>query len=448
MNSSRVRLLKTGKEKRGAVAYWMSRDQRTEDNWALLFAKSLAMERKVPLVVIFCLAPAFLGATIRQYGFMLRGLEEVEGGLEDRAIPFYLLQGNPGTEISRFIRHHAIGALVTDFDPLRIKKKWKEAVAAGIDVPLFEVDAHNVLPCWIVSPKQEYAAYTLRPKIKRLLPFYMDAFPRLKPHTISWNQKVPKVDWTRLIDSLAVDRSVAEVSWIKPGEKQAGQALNRFIRRGLSNYAGSRNDPTESGQSGLSPYLHFGQLSAQRVALAVVASPAAATVKGSFLEELIVRRELADNFCFYNSSYDQFDAFPEWAKKTLNEHRRDRREFIYSRDALEKGETHDQLWNAAQMEMVRRGKMHGYMRMYWAKKILEWTHSPEEALEYALYLNDTYELDGRDPNGYAGIAWSLGGLHDRAWNERPVFGKIRYMNYKGCRSKFAVGTYIADMMQL
>ena len=448
MNSSRVRLLKTGKEKRGAVAYWMSRDQRREDNWALLFAKSLAMERKVPLVVIFCLAPAFLGATIRQYGFMLRGLEEVEGGLEDRAIPFYLLQGNPGTEISRFIRHHAIGALVTDFDPLRIKKKWKEAVAARIDVPLFEVDAHNVVPCWIVSPKQEYAAYTLRPKIKRLLPFYMDAFPRLKPLTICWNKKVPKVDWIRLIDSLAVDRSVAEVSWIKPGEKQAGQALNRFIRSGLSNYARSRNDPTQSGQSNLSPYLHFGQLSAQRVALSVITSKAPVAVKEAFLEELIVRRELADNFCFYNASYDQLQAFPGWAQVTLDAHRNDKRGAVYSLDEFERGKTHDQLWNAAQMEMVTRGKMQGYMRMYWAKKILEWAGSPEEALQYAIYLNDKYEIDGRDTNGYAGIAWSLGGLHDRAWNERPVFGKIRYMSYNGCKSKFNVGRYITDIMQL
>jgi deoxyribodipyrimidine photo-lyase len=167
-----------------------------------------------------------------------------------------------------------------------------------------------------------------------------------------------------------------------------------------------------------------------------------AAVKEAFLEELTVRRELADNFCNYNPSYDQCDAFPDWAKKTLDEHRKDRREFIYSREELENGLTHDQLWNAAQLELVKRGKMHGYMRMYWGKKILEWTRSPEEALKYAIYLNDRYELDGRDPNGYAGIAWSLGGVHDRAWNERPVFGKIRYMSYNGCKSKFNVNKYI------
>ncbi len=160
------------------------------------------------------------------------------------------------------------------------------------------------------------------------------------------------------------------------------------------------------------------------------------------MEELIVRRELSDNFCFYNSDYDQFSGFPEWAQKTLNEHRGDKREFIYSLEQFEHGKTHDDLWNAAQLQMVLTGKMHGYMRMYWAKKILEWTGSPEDALEIAIHLNDKYELDGRDTNGYVGVAWSIGGVHDRAWQERPVFGKIRYMSYAGCKRKFDVSTFI------
>jgi deoxyribodipyrimidine photo-lyase len=162
----------------------------------------------------------------------------------------------------------------------------------------------------------------------------------------------------------------------------------------------------------------------------------------TFLEELVVRRELSDNFCFYNSNYDNFRGFPEWARKTLDIHRGDAREYHYTAEQLECAETHDDLWNAAQTEMVKRGKMHGYMRMYWAKKILEWTESPEMAMEVAVYLNDRYELDGRDPNGYAGIAWSIGGVHDRAWNERPVFGKIRYMSYNGCKTKFNVKEYL------
>ena len=203
-----------------------------------------------------------------------------------------------------------------------------------------------------------------------------------------------------------------------------------------------------TGQSDLSPYLHFGQIAPQRVAWEIQQSDAPREAKQAFLEELIVRRELSDNFCWYNPDYDKFSGFPEWARKTLDQHRLDQRDFLYSLEEFEPGRTHDALWNAAQLEMVSRGKMHGYMRMYWAKKILEWTNSPEEALEIAIYLNDRYELDGRDPNGYVGVAWSIGGVHDRAWAERPVFGKIRYMSLAGCKRKFKVDEYIAKVGEL
>ncbi|MFW5721799.1 MAG: deoxyribodipyrimidine photolyase, partial [Desulfohalobiaceae bacterium] len=188
--------------------------------------------------------------------------------------------------------------------------------------------------------------------------------------------------------------------------------------------------------------LHFGQIAAQRVAQEVLSFKTRTAYKEAFLEELIVRRELSDNFCFYNPAHDSVDGFPEWAGKTLDAHRKDPREHVYSLEEFEQARTHDPLWNAAQMEMVTRGKMHGYMRMYWAKKILEWTASPEEAMDVAITLNDRWELDGRDSNGYTGIAWSIGGVHDRAWPERPVFGKIRFMNDRGCRRKFDVDAYI------
>ncbi len=250
--------------------------------------------------------------------------------------------------------------------------------------------------------------------------------------------------WDRAIKTLKADTRITEVDWIVPGERAARRALKLFVEKKLGAYDATRNDPTLTGQSQLSPYLHFGHLSAQRVALAVQASSLPQRVKESYLEELIIRRELSDNFCLYTSRYDTFDSFPEWAQKTLNEHRKDKRPYVYTLHAFEGADTHDPLWNAAQREMVRKGKMHGYMRMYWAKKILEWTRSPEEALEYSIYLNDKYELDGRDPNGYAGIAWSIGGVHDRAWGARPIFGKIRYMSYNGCTSKFKVAEYIAN----
>jgi deoxyribodipyrimidine photo-lyase len=242
---------------------------------------------------------------------------------------------------------------------------------------------------------------------------------------------------------LEPDGAVTDVRWIKPGETCAIDALQSFLAIGLSGYALHRNNPLEGGQSDLSPYLHFGQLSAQRVALSIIGCRCHKPSADAFLEELLVRRELSDNFCCYNQSYDSFQGFPQWARKSLDSHRGDRREYVYNLQELEAAKTHDALWNAAQREMMERGKMHGYMRMYWAKKILEWSETPEEALRCSVLLNDRYELDGRDPNGYAGIAWSIGGVHDRAWKDRPIFGKVRYMSRKGMDAKFDTGAYIS-----
>ncbi|HUT71193.1 MAG TPA: deoxyribodipyrimidine photo-lyase [Desulfatiglandales bacterium] len=442
MNPHRIRLLKEAEEGPGPLVYWMSRDQRTRDNWALLFAQKKALEERQPLVVAFCLVPAFLNATARQYHFMLKGLQEVEKDLREKGIPFCLLSGLPERQLPLFVREHSVGALVTDFDPLRIKRAWKKGVAGNCQIPIYEVDAHNIVPCWKASPKQEFAARTFRPKISRLLPDFLQVFPDLERHAFHWKGKVSPIDWRIVERSLKVDDSVAEVNWIKPGEGAAQRALKKFLREGLRSYDEARNDPTVDGQSTLSPYLHFGHISAQRVALEVRESNVDGKSRDAFLEELIVRRELSDNFCFYNGDYDRFEGFPSWAQTTLKEHLRDRREYRYSLEQFESAGTHDELWNAAQMEMAKTGKMHGYMRMYWAKKILEWTESPEEALKIAMFLNDKYELDGRDPNGYVGCAWSIGGVHDRAWFKRPVFGKIRYMSYNGCRSKFDVDSYV------
>ena len=427
----------------GAVVYWMSRDQRVADNWALLHAQSLALARQTPLAVVFTLADSFLGATLRQFGFMLRGLTHVAERLRELGIPFILLRGNPPDEMCRFIQQHTIGVLVTDFDPLRIKRSWHDQVARSAAISCIEVDAGNIVPCRVASNKQEFGAYTLRPKIHRLLPEFLHPFPPVSQHPFPWPSPIKEFDLEATLSGLTVDRSVAEIGWLTPGEQGGRARLDHFIENGLAAYESERNDPCRQGQSGLSPWLHFGQLSAQRVALEVVRQLSTSPSSEAFLEELIVRRELADNFCFYNSSYDRVEGFPEWSQRTIAEHRHDPREFIYTPQQLETAQTHDPLWNAAQLTMVTRGTMHGFLRMYWAKKILEWTASPEDAMATAIGLNDRYQLDGRDPNGYAGIAWSIGGVHDRAWGERPVFGKIRYMNYKGCLRKFAVADYIS-----
>jgi deoxyribodipyrimidine photo-lyase len=340
-----------------------------------------------------------------------------------------------------YLAKHQVGGVVTDFSPLRLPRAWREQIAKNIKIPLYEVDAHNIVPCWIASPKQEYGAYTLRPKITKLLPHFLEAFPLLPSFPEKNGVGHAPVDWEEVVKSLKVDRAVLEVTSFVPGERAAHECLKTFIHTALQAYDEARNDPNCSGQSGLSPYLHFGQISAQRVALEINKLPSSVSTQ-AFLEELIVRRELADNFCYYNPKYDTVEGFPEWAKKNLEAHKADPREYMYTETQFEQAHTHDELWNAAQRQLVTTGKMHGYMRMYWAKKILEWTPDAATAMRYAIYLNDRYELDGRDPNGYAGIAWSIGGVHDRAWFTRPVFGTIRYMNARGAAGKFDVAEYI------
>lgn len=440
MNEKRIRVIKKSTDKAGPIIYWMSRDQRVHDNWALIFAQKLALEKKSPLIVVFCLNTNFLGATERQFGFMLKGLREAEIELRNYNIVFNILIGTPHKTLPKFLTQIRAGALIADFDPLKIKKNWKDEVAKQIDISFYEVDAHNIVPCFYVSQKEEFAAYTLRPKIEKALPEFLEEYTKIQKMK-SNPDSGHNVNWEEVENSLKIDRTIKEVNWLKPGETSALKIMNEFINTKLESYSELRNDPTKDAQSNLSPYLHFGQISAQRIALNIEKLQIRNESINSFLDELIIRKELADNYCFYNSNYDNYNGFRDWAKKSLEEHRKDEREFVYKLEQFEQAQTHDQLWNAAQNQLLTSGKMHGFMRMYWAKKILEWASSPEEALRISIYLNDKYELDGRDPNGYAGCAWSIGGIHDRAWFDRAVFGKIRYMNYNGCKRKFDVERY-------
>ncbi|MEM0498167.1 MAG: deoxyribodipyrimidine photo-lyase [Methanothrix sp.] len=432
VNPGRIRAIRSG-EARGPVIYWMSRDQRVNDNWALLYALEIARKLNESLAVVFCLTPRFLeaGTGDRSYRFMLDGLRELEQRLSSLGIAFMLAYGDPGDVMPDLIDDSGAGMLVADFSPLRISRTWKLMVADRIEIPFHEVDAHNIVPCWIASQKQEWSAHTFRLKIKKHLSEFMEEFPGPSP---------PPRPWRESVENRWPDPGTQKASgcMIRSGERAAAEQLERFITEGLERYALHRNDPARDAQSDLSPYLHLGQLSAQRVALNIMALGDYT----EFLDELIVRRELSDNFCYHNEHYDSMEGMPEWARRTLEDHRNDRRDYIYSYDELEGAKTHDDLWNAAQLEMLIKGKMHGYLRMYWAKKILEWSESPEDALITAIRLNDRYELDGRDPNGYAGCGWSIGGLHDRPFKERPVFGKIRYMSYEGMRKKFDAREYI------
>ena len=442
VDKTRIRALNNRPSQEGPVIYWMQRDQRVNDNWALIYAQERAIGMKQPLAVVFCLVPEFLDATIRQYQYMIEGLKAVEKKLCNLSIPFYVLKGEPDEVLPLFLKEVKAGSIVTDFNPLNLPLTWKAKVGRKLTIPFLEADAHNIIPCWIASGKREFSARTFRLKISKILKDYLVVYPSLLKHPFQWSFPETMLSWREMLKSLKVDHSVKMGMGMIPGEKAALLALDDFLHHRAGDYHNNRNFPEKEGQSGLSPYLHFGQISAQRIGLELMNSKVAAESKNAFLEELIVRKELADNYCYYNPHYDRFEGFPAWAQKTLNEHRGDPRAYCYTEDQFEHAETHDDLWNAAQKEMVITGKMHGFMRMYWAKKILEWTASPEEAQAVAIWLNDKYELDGRDPNGYSGIAWSVGGMHDRPWGRRPVFGLIRYMNYNGCLRKFDVKAYL------
>jgi len=437
INEKRTFTLNGGTPSRGPIVYWMSREQRVHDNWGLLHARTLA-GNGTPLIVVFCLAKTFPGATARQYDFMLSGLEEVERELRSYGIPFVLLPGDPGTVLPGYCSRIGAGAVVTDFDPLKIKQSWQRAVGSRLAVPLIEVDGHNVIPARLVSPKQEYAARTIRPKIHRLSSEFLEDFPELQPISGHDMSREP-VDWDAVRGSVNADTSVGPVE-LKPGATAAGKALAEFLDGRLHRYAQKSNDPNADAVSRLSPYFHFGQLAPQRAAIEVAAS-GRGDDQDKFLEELIVRRELSDNFCLHNTNYDSLQGAAPWALKTLGEHREDPRDHLYTYAVFEQAKTHSALWNAAQSQLLKTGYMHGYLRMFWAKKILEWSESPEAAHSIALRLNDRYQLDGRDPNGYVGVLWSIAGLHDRAWKTRPVYGSIRYMNERGCRRKFDVDAY-------
>uniref|UniRef100_A0A1B6H369 Deoxyribodipyrimidine photo-lyase n=1 Tax=Cuerna arida TaxID=1464854 RepID=A0A1B6H369_9HEMI len=448
-NKKRVKILSSAQDVPDwaeGVVYWMFRDERVQDNWALLFAQKLALKNEIPLHVCFCVKPKFLDATIRHYKFLFKGLEEVASECKSLNIEFHLLIGNGEEVLPSFVEKNKIGAVVLDFMPLRDCLSWAQTLKKSLpkEVPLIQVDAHNIVPCWTASDKLEYGARTIRGKITRQLPEFLTQFPPVVKHPFSGKLKADEIDWEAAEKTLQVDRSVGPVKGFVPGYKAGISVLQEFCNKRIKLFGSKRNDPTVNALSNLSPYFHFGQISVQRAILCVkkLGSSHKESVD-AFVEEAVIRRELSDNFCFYNKKYDSIDGAYDWAKKTLNDHKKDKRTYVYTRSELEESKTHDDLWNSAQIQLVRDGKMHGFLRMYWAKKILEWTASPEEALASAIYLNDRYSMDGRDPSGYVGCMWSICGIHDQGWREREIFGKIRYMNYEGCKRKFNVSAFVA-----
>ena len=431
------------------VIYWMQRSQRARDNPALNVAIDAANLLGKPVVVFFQLVPHSRHANRRHYEFMRQGLAELAAELPKRRVGF-VLRCYPDHGLVKFCSQVHPCLVVGDEHPMREAERAKERVTQRLAVPFWTVDSDVIVPSRLLG-KEHYAARTIRPKIHGWLPRFI--MPLTNP--------VARVEWRRpgrmqsveadesLLENFPIDGSVAPVPRFIGGLRAAREALRIFVCTRLAGYATTRNHADIDGTSQLSPYLHFGHISVQRVAMAVKRADAPNIDKQAFLEELIVRRELGVNFVRYNPNYDNYACAAPWADQTLRSHARDSRRFIYSERQLESGETHDPLWNAAQKQMVLTGWMHGYMRMYWAKKILEWSPSPAEAYNIAVRLNDRYELDGRDPNGYAGIAWAIVGKHDRAWGpERPVYGKIRYMSFASTARKFNSKAYIARIAAL
>ncbi len=431
------------------VLYWMQASQRATWNHALAFAIQQANERHEPLLVLFGITNRFPEANVRHYTFMLEGLREVRDALMKRGIQFVVKLESPELAAVQLAREASL--VVTDRGYLRIQKQWRRHVSEKVSCLVLQLESDIVVPVEVASEKEAYSAGILRPKIKRHLSRYLVPLKEMPVKRDSLGLKFQTVnldDVTGIVTRHKIDGTVTPVDSFRGGTSQAKQYLEAFIAKKLKDYAERRSDPSLNLGSHMSPYLHFGQISPLYIALKVrQARGQSKKAKDAYLEELVVRRELSMNFVHYNDDYDTFEALPEWAKHTLKAHQKDQREYVYHLEAWETARTHDPYWNAAQQEMVATGKMHNYMRMYWGKKILEWSKTPEEGYRIALYLNNKYELDGRDPNGFAGVAWCFG-KHDRAWKERPVFGKVRYMNAAGLRRKFNIEAYVRQVASL
>ena len=429
------------------VVYWMQRSQRGIDNPALDVAVEAANELGKPVVAFFAPVPFYPNANLRPYQFLVEGIPDIAAALEKRSIGF-ILRRYPEHSLLKFCDEVRPAFVVGDENPMREPEHWREIAAKKLRVPLWTVDSDVIVPSRLLL-KEQYAAFHIRRRLEAQLDRFLvkPANPRAK---VPW-KKPPQLhslpaDFD-VTEGWKLDRSVGPVSTFKGGTKEALRLLDEFVNKKLKRYARDRNHPELDGTSRMSPYLHFGHISPLTIALAVRGADAPKEEKDAYINQLLVWRELSVNFVTYNPNYDNFESGENWAHRTLAEHARDPRPYLYTEQQLENAETHDLLWNAAQMQMVNGGWMHNYVRMYWAKKILEWSRTPAEAYRVAVALNDKYELDGRDPNGYAGVAWSIVGKFDRPWFTRPIFGQIRYMSGQSTGKKFDSQRYIEQQTQ-
>lgn len=449
INLGRVRKIKQGNN-RGPTVYWMSREQRVSDNWSLLYAQELAQEQQQPLLVFFYLHP--IGSYNPQhYLWMLKGLEELARELKQLNIPFIVTTENPKKALIKLFKDTHAANLVYDMSPLSGARKRTTAVAVKLNASIYEVDSRNIVPVWEVLDKQAYAASSIRARLVPLLKKYYTDYPQVIVSSIKHNHDYP--DFDKIRKELQLDNFKQNPYYPTSGSKAANKALAHFLDNKASRYSQDKNNPLLSATSKLSAYLHFGQLSSLRVLLEFAQKFPKIDIldkksySQSFLDEVVIRKELAENYCYYNSRYKSIKGGPIWAQNELKIHEQDTRDYNYSYEEFARARTHDELWNACQTQLVNTGFIPGYLRMYWAKKFLEWSKTPTLALEYTIKLNDYYSLDGREPNGYAGIQWAITGLHDHPWQNRKVFGKVRYMSEQACIKKFDINAYITSVKQ-
>lgn len=429
------------------VLYAMEASQREDFNHALEFSIYLANKFKKPLLVSLFITDKYRFSNQRYYRFMIEGIIKTKKQIEERGIRFII---NKNTFVDRVLSlSKDTVCIVTDRNYLKTQRKWRKLLAERLQVKLFEVETDVVVPVEVVSKGSIPYAYLYRKKLQDLFFDFLYDYKKINPLIKSKDLDIESLDFEKpedYLNVLNIDKSVSTVeNYYTGGYDEALKRLKEFIDKKLPHYKDFRSDPTKDFQSNLSPYLHFGQISPQKIMQEILKYYDFSDDNvQSFYNELIIWRELSRNFCWYNPLYNHFEGVPEWAKKTLLEHLNDKRDYIYSLEELEDAKTHDKYWNAAQNQLLKTGKMHNYMRMYWAKKLIEWTEHPKKAFDIACYLNDKYELDGRDPNGYGGISWCFG-TFDRPWQERKIFGKVRYMNDKGLERKFDIEKYVKKM---
>jgi deoxyribodipyrimidine photo-lyase len=452
VSPERIRRLNDRPERHGAefVLYWIQMYHRAEQNWALTAAIEAANRLGLPLVVYHGLGYTYPHANDRIHRFILEGVTELKERFARRGIlyHFYLRRQttDPNDLLYRLAQRAAL--VVTDDFPAFFIPAQSMRVAGRLDVATWAVDSNGIVPLAAILGEQ-YGAYTLRPKVRRLLAEHLRPVPEPSPKhdSLKLALDVPEFRITRAtieadIAGSDIDHAVRPSLVYQGGYREARKRLERFVAGPLHSYGTARNQPGGGTTSRLSPYLHFGQISVQEIALAARnATHTPQEHRDAFLEELIVRRELAFNFCRFNPQHRTLAALPAWAQTTLAAHADDPRPHIYSPEEFEAARTHDDLWNAIQAELLTTGLMFGYYRMYWGKKIMEWSPTAEAAQQIMISLHEKYALDGRNANTYSNILWCFG-KHDRPWGERPVFGKVRYMSRAGMEAKTDVPGYL------